>query len=189
MNKRELCACFNIWSNLKLNRTVKVWRLWWRVRWREMGWRCYEGEARVRNNQNVSRCKLYHETRLSSPLSGEIESELMSESAQCERHMRTRGITRNAQLSIMVSILTSHTYIEDHSTFHGTFTDAFQRWNFQGKYKYIFSILKIEMSSSIFFVLRQYYYFVNIGNTNIADENNNFFEQIFTEVKEVLLIL
>ena len=89
----------------------------------------------------------------------------------------------------MVSILTSHTYIEDHSTFHGTFTDAFQRWNFQGKYKYIFSILKIEMSSSIFFVLRQYYYFVNIGNTNIADENNNFFEQIFTEVKEVLLIL
>ena len=136
MNKRELCACFNIWSNLKLNRTVKVWRLWWRVRWREMGWRCYDGEARVRNNQNVSRCKLYHETRLSSPLSGEIESELMSESAQCERHMRTRGITRNAQLSIMVSILTSHTYIEDHSTFHGTFTDAFQRWNFQGKYKY-----------------------------------------------------
>ena len=34
--------------------------------------------------------------------------------------------------------------------------------------------MKIEMSFYVFFVLRQYYYFVNIGNTNIADENNNF---------------
>ena len=82
-------------------------------------------------------------------------------------------------LSIMVNILTDISH-RDWRPFHGRyiyFIDAFQNWN-------IFSILKIEMSSGIFFVLRQYYYFVNIGNTNIADENNNFLNKYLPRLKK-----
>ena len=143
-----------------------------------MGWRCYEGEARVRNNQNVSRCKLYHETRLSSPLSDEIESELMSGSAQCEHHMRTRGNT--LVLSIMVSILTSHTEIDDHSIRY-----IYRRIS---KLKYLFNF-KDRDEFWHFLCFETILLFCQYWQHKYCGWKQQLFEQIFTEVKEVLLIL
>ena len=40
--KESLCACFNIWSNLKLNCSVKVWRRGLEMGWTMKKWRCYE---------------------------------------------------------------------------------------------------------------------------------------------------
>lgn len=87
--QKRVCACFNIWSNLKLNCSVKVWR---RVGWRwDEEMKMLRGEARVRNNQNVSRCKLYHETRLSSLMRLSLSWCVGGMFAPCERDMM--GIT------------------------------------------------------------------------------------------------
>ena len=138
--------------------------------WLEMGWRCYE-EKLVLETIRMSagaNCIM----RPGSPLWWDWV--LVDVSVECLP--RVRMIWWGNIMSTVVTILTSH---RDRGLWCQWVILVVGKWNWN-----IFSILKIEMSPGIFFVLRQYYYFVNIGNTNIADENNNFFEQIFTEVKK-----
>ena len=55
---------------------------------------------------------------------------------------------------------------------------------------FINSIWQIEMSFYVVFVLRQYYHFVNIANTNVtADETTSFKTNIYKRKKKLLLIL